>query len=489
MTTHYIKNRWLPGEGEPFTAIDPTTGSPSWQGRAATASEVDAAVQAARAAFESWSDTPLAQRIAVAEAFAKAIKAKEGAIAESISISTGKPLWETTQEAAGLVTKVTVSIEAYKERCGERSRDIGGAKAFTRYKPQGVMAILGPFNMPAHLPNGQIVPALIAGDTVVFKPSEQTPLVGQRMMEVWHEVGLPAGVVNMVQGGRDTGIALAQHAGIDGLLFTGSHAAGLALSRTFAETPERILALEMGGNNPLIVDGVKDLKAAAYYTIQSAYITSGQRCTCARRLIVVENAGSKRFIDALLTMAKAIRVGRWNDAVQPFMGPVISRAAAGKVLAAQGELIARRGVALKSCEAASGDAGGAMITPGLIDVTNVKERADVEVFGPLLQLIRVPDFDEAIRVANDTRYGLAAGLLCEDRATYEKFYRRIRAGVVQWNRQTTGASGQLPFGGVGRSGNNRPAGYFVADACSYALAVYESERVTMPAVLSPGVTV
>jgi len=486
---HYINSQWRDGNGPALASTDPTTGEPSWQGRSATTSEVDAAVIAARGAFEAWSNRQLVERIAFVEAFAKAVKQHEKPLTEAICISTGKPMWESLTETGAMAAKVAVSIEAYAERCGEKVRDVGGAKAITKYKPHGVVAVLGPFNLPGHLPNGHIVPALIAGNTVVFKPSEQTPLVGQRMMEVWETVGMPAGVVNMVQGGRDTGVALAQHRGIDGLFFTGSYAAGLALSKTFAETPERILALEMGGNNPLIVHGVADLKAAAYHTVQSAYLTAGQRCTCARRLILIDGDESKRFLAALTPMVRNIRVGRWNDTPAPFMGPVISKAAAEKLLLAQVELIGRGADVLVACGGASGDRGGAMLTPGLLDVTGVPKRGDVELFGPLLQVIRVRNFDEAIAVANDTEYGLAAGLLCDDRALYETFYRRIRAGVIQWNKQTTGASGQLPFGGVGKSGNHRPSGYFAADYCSYSQAVYESEKVTMPGAVSPGLIV
>jgi succinylglutamic semialdehyde dehydrogenase len=488
---HYIAGNWQRGAGPALTAIDPAAGSPSWTGHAATPAEVAAAVAAARAAAAPWADLPVDRRMAFCQAFAAALRNHEQRLAEAICISTGKPLWEAQQEVGAMVAKVPVSVQAMQERRGERSSDIGGARAVTRFKPHGVLVVLGPFNLPGHLPNGHIIPALLAGNTLVFKPSEQTPLVGQRMLEIWHEAGLPAGVINMVQGGRDTGIALARHDGIDGLLFTGSYAAGLALSRTFAEHPERILALEMGGNNPLIIDSdhISDLDAAAYHTIQSAYITAGQRCTCARRLIVIDSPRAQPFIHRLVAMIRTIRVGRWNDDPTPFMGPVISKAAAEKLLAAQAEMIGRGGAVLAGCER-RGDCP-AMLTPGLIDVTGVPKvagRGDVEHFGPLLQLIRVPDFDTAMAEANDTDYGLAAGLFSESRERFDAFYRRIRAGVVSWNRQTTAASGQLPFGGIGHSGNHRPSGYYAADYCSYPVASLEYDQLALPASLTPGVS-
>ncbi|MEX2214927.1 MAG: succinylglutamate-semialdehyde dehydrogenase [Phycisphaeraceae bacterium] len=483
---HTIDGSWREGRGDELIAIDPTTGEPSWHGRGATNEEVDAAVRAARDAFDSWASLPLEDRIAHVKRFSDVLKKNETPLLEAICISTGKPRWEATTEVAGLHGKIGVSIQAYAERCGTKTQDVQGYRATTQFRPHGVCAVLGPFNLPAHLPHGHIVPALIAGNTIVFKPSEQTPLVGNRMMDIWHDVGLPKGVINMVQGGRDTGIALSQHAGIDGLFFTGSSSAGLALCRTFAEHPERILALEMGGNNPLIVDTqhLGDLDAAAYLTVQSAYITAGQRCTCARRLIVIESAKRAAFIERLVAMTKRIRVGKWNDEPQPFYGPVISAAAAKRVIDAQAELVGRGADVLLACKAKKDCP--AMLSPGLIDVTGVPARADEEVFGPLLQIMRVKDLDEAITEANDTQFGLSAGLLSDRRGSYDAFARRIRAGVIAWNRQTTGASGQLPFGGVGKSGNHRPAGYFSADYCSYPVAVYEADQVTMPSSTTPG---
>jgi len=292
-------------------------------------------------------------------------------------------------------------------------------------------------------------------------------------------------VLNLVQGGRETGAALAGHSGIDGLFFTGSAAVGRLLSRTFADHPEKILALEMGGNNPLIVHEASDLDAAAYLTIQSAFITAGQRCTCARRLIVPESAQSQAFLDRLLEMSKTIRVGRYSDSPEPFMGPVITAGAADKLLSAQDALTSAGAKVLLKMEKLP--ASPAMVSPGILDVTDVPNRPDEELFGPLLQVIRVKDFAAAIDEANDTAYGLAAGLLSDSADLYNQFFSKIRAGVVNWNRQTTGASGSLPFGGAGLSGNNRPSGYYAADYCSFPVASLENPKLTLPASLTPGV--
>jgi succinylglutamic semialdehyde dehydrogenase len=302
--------------------------------------------------------------------------------------------------------------------------------------------------------------------------------------QVWHDAGLPPGVLNLVQGARATGQALVTHPGIDGVFFTGSFEAGRAINRALVDQPGKILALEMGGNNPLIVQKVSDLDAAAYWTIQSSYITAGQRCSCARRLIVIDDHDGAAFIDRLTKAIERIVVGKFTDAPEPFMGPMISDAAARKLLAAQEKLIENGATPILKMNSIG--PRPAMLSPGLIDVTNVRDRADEELFGPLLQLIRVEDFDQAIQIANQTRFGLTCGLFSDDRNLWQTFYSKIRAGVANWNRPLTGASGQLPFGGVGCSGNNRPSAFFASDYCSYPVASMESETLKMPETSTPG---
>ena len=483
--SHFINGQWIEGAGPDLTCTDPASDQVTWQGHAATDAEVDQAIAAARGACERWIDTPLPRRIEYVQAFGKQLIDHKEALAKTISRDTGKPLWESLTEVGAMIGKIVLSISAYNERRGTVNRDLNGVAGVTRFKPYGVCAVFGPFNLPGHLPNGHLVPALIAGNTVVFKPSEQAAAVGQHMLELWQAAGLPQGVINMVQGSRDTGIALSQHDNIDGLFFTGSSATGLALSRVFADRPEKILALEMGGNNPLVVWGVADLDAAVYLTIQSAYITAGQRCTCARRLIVPVGSEGDTFIERLAAKIGSIHVGAFTDRPEPFMGPVISSQAAQKLLDAQRALRQNGGNSIVEM-ATVGDCP-AMLLPGLIDVTALSQRDDVEMFGPLLQVIRVTGFDEAIQEANRTAYGLSAALFSDSQEHYDRFYRGVRAGVINWNRQTTGASGTLPFGGVGASGNHRPSGYYAADYCSYPVASMEQPALALPNQLSPGI--
>ena len=486
MSTHYIAGAWHAGQGEALESLNPVSQEAIWQGQAASAAQVEAAVEAARAAFPAWASRSLDERIAVLEQFAATLKGHADALGHCIGEETGKPLWETATEVTSMVNKVAISIQSYRERTGEKSGPLADATAVLRHKPHGVVAVFGPYNFPGHLPNGHIVPALLAGNCVVFKPSELTPKVAELTVKCWIDAGLPEGVLNLVQGARETGVALAANPGIDGLFFTGSSRTGNLLHNQFAGRPEKILALEMGGNNPLIVDQVEDIDAAVYTIVQSAFISAGQRCTCARRLLVPQGAWGDALLARLVQVAGQIRVGRFDEQPAPFMGSVISLAAAQHLIKAQQHLLTQGAKPL--LEMTQPLAGAALLTPGIIDVTEVANRPDEEFFGPLLQVIRYADFDAAIAEANNTQYGLAAGLLSDSKARYEQFWLQSRAGIVNWNKQLTGAASTAPFGGVGASGNHRASAYYAADYCAYPVASLESDSLSLPATLTPGVS-
>jgi succinylglutamic semialdehyde dehydrogenase len=467
----FINGAWRSGQGPTLTSIDPADGAPVWEGATATPSDVAAAVEAARAAFEDWADRPRAERVEALRRYKAALDARKGPMAQAISRETGKALWETTAELGSMMGKVDASIAAYDERTGVRETATAFGRAVLRHRPHGVMAVLGPFNFPGHLPNGHIVPALLAGDTVVFKPSEETPWTGELMLEALEAADLPKGVVNLIQGGKETGAALIDQP-IDGLLFTGSGAAGAHFRRHFADRPDVILALELGGNNPLVVWDATDAEAVAALVVQSSFITTGQRCSCARRLIVPEGHEGEAIIEAVAALADRLIAGPWDGATEPFMGPLISARAAGAARAAAKAL---GGTVIRKARAVEG-LSEAFITPGIIDVSH-HETPDEEIFAPIIQVRRAATFDGALALANDTRYGLSAGLISDDPARWERFQQRIRAGVVNWNRPTTGAAGTAPFGGLGASGNHRPSAYYAADYCAYPVASFEADAV------------
>ncbi|TVZ37356.1 succinylglutamic semialdehyde dehydrogenase [Alteromonadaceae bacterium 2753L.S.0a.02] len=458
MTGILINGEWQAGRGSELRSLNPATGEVLWAGYGADEQQVREAVAAASQAQPSWYLTPLAERKRLLENFAETVQDNTSELAKAISNETGKPLWESTQEVTAMINKIAISISAQQQRAADHSEVQWGLQ----HRPLGVMAVFGPYNFPGHLPNGHIVPALLAGNSIVFKPSEKTPAVAELTLQLWRAAGLPPGVINLLHGDASVGRALI-NAAVQGVLFTGSYRVGAEIHRQLAGRPEVLLALEMGGNNPLIVDRVGNIEVAAWHIIRSAFISSGQRCTCARRLILVANNANSVF-ERVIQILPQLQIGAWQE--EPFMGPLIDEQAAMKVLDTQKKLLQIGGRA----KLLARHRGNAFISPGVITMPGVKNLYDEEIFGPLLQVYRVADFDEAITLANDTRFGLAAGLLSDNISHQEKFLQHIRAGVVSINQPTAGASSTLPFGGVGHSGNYRPSASYAADYCAWPQA-------------------
>lgn len=464
---NFIDGKWSVGEGEHFQSVDPATNEVIWTGQSASRKDVDRAFSAARAAFPLWSALSQGERNEFLMRYkALALEAKAD-MASLISRETGKQLWDSTGESGALSAKVDISLKAYSDRTGTSDSPTAFGQASLQHLPHGVMAVLGPYNFPAHLPNGQIIPALIAGNTVVFKPSEQTPAVGEALIALFDAAGFPPGVINLVQGARDTGGAIFDNPELDGLLFTGSAKTGAFIHKHFGGRPEIVLALEMGGNNPLIVWDVNDVEAAVSQIAQSAFITSGQRCTCARRLIVPSGEKGDIIISTLSKFIDTMTVGAWDDETPSTLGPLISANIANQVVKSAAALVESGAKLIREC--ASTPRGTAFIKPGLYDVTGC-QIDDSEIFGPVLQVVRARDWSDAIDIANDTKFGLAAGLLSDDGHLWTDFKRRIRAGIVNYNRPTTGAASSLPFGGPGASGNHNPGAYYAADFCAWPMA-------------------
>jgi succinylglutamic semialdehyde dehydrogenase len=454
-----------------LVSSDPATGAEVWTGDIGDAATE---VAAARAGWPAWAAHSVSYRIEALRRFANVVRAQEIDFAELISHETGKPFWEARTEVTAVINKVDISITAYAERTPQRRMEAAlGNKVAVRHKPHGVLAVLGPYNFPAHLPNGHIVPALIAGNAVVFKPSEKTPATGEMLVRCLHEAGVPEGAVRLLIGGPDEGRSLAGQPGIDGLLFTGSARAGMALHRQFAEFPHKILALELGGNNPIVVWDASDIDAAAIMVVQSAFLSAGQRCTAGRRLIV-EDGKHGALIAAIEALMDRLIVDQPFADPQPFMGPLIDTGAADHVQTQWLDLMMKGGKPLRRLDRPQENRP--FLTPAMIDVTDVSERPDEEIFGPVLQLIRVKDFDAAIDEANNTAFGLAASLIGGSPALYDRFWANVRAGVINWNKPTNGAPSNAPFGGIGLSGNHRPSAFYAADYCAYPVTSSEAER-------------
>ena len=441
-------------------------------------SDVDLEVARARAAWAAWARRPIEDRIDVVHSFAALVRTRHEELAHLIARETGKPLWEARTEVDAVINKVEISVRAYAARTPDQDLGIAnGAATRVSHKPHGVMAVLGPYNFPAHLPNGHIIPALIAGNAVVFKPSEKTPATGALLLDLYHAAGVPDDVVRLVIGGVEQGKALVGHPDVDGILFTGSARTGIALNRQFADQPGKMLALEMGGNNPMIVWDGADAQAAAALVVQSAYLSAGQRCTAASRLIVRDGAEDALLAEITALCDRIIVDAPFADPA-PFMGPVIDMATAQGLEAGFADLVARGGRVIRPLHSLC--AGLPFLSPALIDVTDAHGVPDAELFGPVLQLTRVADFDAAIRAANATQYGLAAALVGGSRADFEQFWQEVRAGVVNWNRPTNGAPSTAPFGGLGLSGNHRPSAFYAADYCAYPVVSTQTDAASAP---------
>ncbi|WP_305095518.1 succinylglutamate-semialdehyde dehydrogenase [Croceibacterium aestuarii] len=452
-------------------STEPATGQELWRGNAGN---VDETVERARRAWPAWAAQPLAKRIELVRRFSNEVLKEQDAFAELIARETGKPLWEARTEVEAVIAKVEISIRAYAERTGQRKLDSAlRGSAAVRHKPHGVMAVLGPYNFPAHLPNGHVVPALIAGNAVILKPSEKTPATGEFLMTLFNRAGISAALVQVLHGGPEEGKALVAHPGIDGVLFTGSAQAGIAINRKLATNPGKIVALEMGGNNPIVLWDTPKIHDAVNLIVQSAFTTAGQRCTAARRLIVKTSMYDETIAELKSTTERII-IGAPFDEPAPFMGPVIDEAAADQLTEAFLYLLSNGGKPITHMRRPR--KGLPFVTPGIIDITDMSERPDVELFGPLLQVVKVDDFDAAIAEANNTRFGLSASLIGGNPQDYNRFWANIRAGIVNWNRPTNGASSAAPFGGIGLSGNHRPAAFYAADYCAYPVTSTEMEQ-------------
>lgn len=452
-------------------SYEPATGAELWRGKMSDVA--DLADRACRA-WPAWAAQPLSIRMELVRRFANEVRKESEKLATTIARETGKPLWEANLEVDSVVARVESAIAAYAERSAQRRLDnaMQGTMA-VRHKPHGVMAVITPFSSPAAVPAGHIIPALIAGNVVLFKPSEKTPATGELLTRCFHRAGIAAAVVQLVTGGPEMGQALATHEGVDGVLFSGSAHAGISINRKLAARPDKIVALQMGGNNPMVVLDTPKVADAAALVVQSAFASAGQRCTAARRLIVKSS-----IYDALMAEVKKL-----SDRVMfaepfanpiPFMGPVIDNAVADGLTESFLYFLSNGGKAIKHL--VRPDDSLPFVSPAIVDITAMKERPDVELFGPILQVIRVEDLDQAIREANHTRFGLVSTLVGGNPQEYNRFWANVHAGIVNWNRSTNSDLPNAPIGGIGLSGNHRPAGLYAADHCAYPVSSAEMEQ-------------
>jgi succinylglutamic semialdehyde dehydrogenase len=443
--------------------------------------DIDRSVSAAKDAFKKWKSTSIGERAAFLKKYQDALKRRQEELAQVIAREVGKPLWESKTEVTTMINKVDVSIgEGMKlVESHDFPTILEGTNGTYAYRPHGVMAVLGPFNFPGHLPTGHIVPALLTGNTVVFKPSEKSPMVGQIVAECFAEAGLPEGVFNLIHGEKEVGRRLVVHEGIDGVLFTGSYEVGTRIKQDTLQQHWKILALEMGGKNPAIVWDDADFEVALLETFFGAFVTAGQRCSATSRIIVHEKL-IDRFISEFHERSKAFKIGHPLD--NPFMGPLIDSSVADRYLKFMA-IAQREGCELvmrgKSMQL---DYKGNYVSPSICWVKNtdldaVKKSVyqQTELFAPNVAVMAASDLDEAVALANATQYGLVASVFSKSKETFGHCFEELQFGLVNWNKSTVGASSKLPFGGLKKSGNHRPSASFASFYCTYPVASLEVE--------------
>lgn len=449
---------------------------------------IEQACGRAKEAYRGWSLLTMDERKSFLMRLKEVFQSNHAQLTEAIARDTGKPLWEAKTEASALVSKIDITVNhslqlVKEERIPNALPQVEGV---IRYKPRGVMAVIGPFNFPVHLPNGHIIPALLMGNTIVFKPSEQTPAVCQIYAQMFHQAQFPAGVFNVVYGDGEAGRKLVVNENIDGILFTGSYEVGLKIKQETLTHYWKILALEMGGKNATVIWDDADLEKATYETLIGAFLTSGQRCACTSRIFVHERIADA-FTEKFYQAAKRLTIGHWSEDV--FMGPLINASAVEKYIRFQ-EIANRENCeSLMRGKALDLKHRGHYVTPSIhlvqkYDLKSVYQKS--EIFGPNVAIYRVNDFDETLSMVNSTGFGLVMALFTKNQALYQKALLEARVGILNFNRTTNGASSRLPFGGMGKSGNDRPSAHFAIQYCSVPVASLEDPTAFDPSQALPG---
>lgn len=448
--------------------------------------DIDRAVSAAQQAFRSWRSLSNDERANYLKKYQECLKKRESEFIEIISREVGKPLWESKTEFTAMVNKIDITIQDSLKLIAdlELPNVMPDVLGRNRYRPHGVMVVVGPFNFPGHLPNGHIVPALLTGNTVIFKPSEKTPMTGQLMAECFHEAGFPAGVFNLLQGERELGRRLTVHEGVAGILFTGSYEVGTRIKQDTLTQHWKILALEMGGKNASIVWEDADFDHAVYETLVSAFITAGQRCSATSRVIVHESIAD-RYVARIHELSKAFKIGHPFES--PFMGPVIDASTVDRFLKFQ-PIAGREGFeAIMRGKVLENGYQGNYVTPAIYYMKNAQAAQakksvyqQTELFAPNLSIQSTASLDEAVALANATQYGLVASVFSKSRKVFDECYQDLEAGLINWNRGTVGASSKLPFGGLKKSGNHQPTALTSVLYCASPVASLESESTKLP---------
>ena len=440
---------------------------------------IEAVIESSLKGFEYWRKLSHEERMGYLKKYQEIVRARKDEIALALALEVGKPLWEAKTEAAALDTKVTVTITDSYERIKQKTISDVMLKidGHTIQKPLGPCFVIGPFNFPCHLANGQILAALLAGNSIIFKPSEKTIYSAQLMIECLHQAGFPEGVINFINGTGLTASKITSDKRIKGVFFTGSRAVGLKILDNTYRDLNKLVALELGGKNSTIIHHDTNISHALPELLRACFLTSGQRCT-STSMILIHKKIEEEFINQFKAVTEKIIVGHpTKSQPDPFMGPLIDEQA--------------EKLYFDFCQAGKNEGAEEIIGPKKLDLgykgyyvspsihyakkPNLKGKfIQEEIFGPNCFFVPYEDIEEAISIANCTDYGLAASVFTRDADIYNLCLRDIDAGLINLNRSTVGATARLPFGGLKNSGNHRPAAVSMIDHCVGTVASLET---------------
>jgi succinylglutamic semialdehyde dehydrogenase len=436
--------------------------------------DVEKVVESANSGFKTWKKLTQSERNNFLKKYQEEVTKRKDEISLAIAYETGKPLWEAKTETASVISKVNITIEDSLPRITNKYIEniMPGTNGHIYFKPIGPSLIIGPFNFPCHLANGQILSALIAGNSIIFKPSEKTCYSAQLLIECFHSAGFPSGVINLLQGDGEVARLLKEKS-LKGVFFTGSKEVGKKILDITHHDLSKLVSLELGGKNTTIIHSDTNPDHALLELLKSCFLTTGQRCT-STSIVAIQRNIHEDFIARFHEMAKKIIIDHPVEYVQePFMGPLIDLAAVDAYLLFMG-MAKREGIhEIMRGKNIEKPKKGYYVSPSIHLAekwNNDSLFLQSEIFGPNVTFIPYDTIDEAIKIANATEYGLAASIFTKDKDVYNLCVDEINSGLLNFNRSTIGASAKLPFGGVKNSGNYRPAALSTIDACVYQMA-------------------
>ena len=495
---HYIDGEWISGDGETFISEHPATGETLGRFTRGTEPEVDAAIAAARSAFKAWRGLSYVDRAEYLWEVYHELRERTDELGEIVTRECGKEISEGRADVVEAAHMVEWAAGDARHPKGDVvPSEIAAKDASMRRKPRGVVGCITPWNFPVAIPFWHMAVALVEGNTIVWKPAEQTPLCGQIVAEMIDATGIPAGVFNMVQGFGDTGAAIVDHDAVDTVLFTGSAEVGHEIAREVADKSGVRAACEMGGKNTIVITANADLDIAVRSAVLSSFKTTGQRCVSSERLVVHE-AVYEEFTNRFVEMARHVSVGDPLDE-STFMGPLIEADHREKV-AGYTELAREEGVEvlvdrteLDPSEIPEGHAEGHWVGPFVYEADPDAELrcTSEEVFGPHVALLPYNgDIEQALEIHNDTDYGLAGAIISEDYREINCYRDHAEVGLAYGNLPCIGAEVQLPFGGVKKSGNGYPSAREVIEAVTdrTAWTLNNAEEIELAQGLSADIT-